>query len=76
MKNQQPPDGGQGRPAQLHIERYGDDHWTWRYVEAASGVELHSNETFTSREAAADWARRAYPDVPFAEDEDSESAPA
>jgi hypothetical protein len=63
--------------SQLYIERLEDDRWTWRYVEGESDVELHSNETFSSREAAVDWARRAYPDVPFADaegdaDEDEE----
>jgi hypothetical protein len=58
--------------AQLHIDTTDDDRWTWRYVEQETGVELHSNETFSSRDVAVDWARRAYPDVPFADDEDGE----
>lgn len=35
--------------------------WTWRYVEP--GVELNSNETYATREAATNAARRAYPDL-------------
>jgi hypothetical protein len=57
---------------ELHVERAGDDAWTWRYVERETSVELHSNEVFSSRETAVDWARRAYPDVPFADDEDDD----
>ena len=66
MKNQQPPDGEDA--AALHLEEAREGRWTWRYVDPASGMTLHSNETFSSREAAVDWARRAYPDVPFAEE--------
>jgi hypothetical protein len=61
------------RPAdprpQLHVDSLEEDRWTWRYVEQETGVELHSNETFSSRDVAVDWARRAYPDVLFADDE-------
>ncbi len=66
MKTPPPADP---RP-ELHLDRLEEERWTWRYVERETGVELHSNETFSSREAASDWARRAYPDVPFADDED------
>ena len=58
--------------AQLHIDATEGDRWTWRYVEQETGVELHSNETFSSRDVAVDWARRAYPDVPFVDDEEGE----
>ena len=50
---------------ELHVDPVGDDMWTWRYVEG--DMELHSNETYSSREEAADKARRAYPDVELAE---------
>jgi hypothetical protein len=63
--------GGGGPRAELQVVA-AEERWTWRYVEPDTGVELDSNETFASREAAVDWARRAYPDVPFAEDEGSE----
>ena len=66
MKTPPPADP---RP-QIHIDPVEDERWTWRYVERETGIELHSNETFSSREAAADWARRAYPDVRFADDEE------
>ena len=64
--NKPPP--ADARP-RIHVERAEDEHWTWRYVDEETGVELHSNETFSSREVAVDWARRAYPDVPFADEE-------
>jgi hypothetical protein len=46
------------------------DRWAWRWVEPASGIELHSNETFATREGAKESARGAYPDVPFAGEEE------
>ena len=46
---------------ELHVDEVGENHWAWRYVEG--DMELNSNETFTSRDQAADNARRAYPDV-------------
>jgi hypothetical protein len=52
------------------VDRTDGERWTWRYVEQETGIELHSNETFSSREVAVDWARRAYPDVPLADDEE------
>ena len=68
MKNQksQPP------RAELRVESVEDDRWTWRYVEPEDGVELHSNETYATADDAKDWARRAYPDVPLAEDEEEQ----
>ena len=65
VKNQQQPEGG---VASLRVEELEGGRWTWCYREA--DLTLHSNETFASREAAMDWARRAYPDVPFAEGQD------
>ncbi len=50
---------------ELHVDAVGDDQWAWRYVEG--DMELNSNETFASREEAADKARRAYPDVDLAD---------
>ena len=66
MKSQkrQPPQ------AELRVEAVEDDGWTWCYVEPESGVELYSNETYTTVDDAKKWARRAYPDVPLAEDQD------
>lgn len=56
--------------AELRVEAVEDDGWTWCYVEPESGVELYSNETYAMVDDAKDWARRAYPDVPLAEDEE------
>lgn len=50
--------------AELRVDDLDGGRWSWRYVEP--GVELNSNETYTSREAAADAARRAYPDLEVA----------
>jgi hypothetical protein len=57
-----------GPRAELRVASAGDGRWTWQYVEPDTGVVLHSNETFASREAAEDWARRAYPDLELAEE--------
>jgi hypothetical protein len=56
--------------AELRVEAVEDDGWTWCYVEPERGVELYSNETYTTADDARQWARRAYPDVPLAEDQD------
>jgi hypothetical protein len=66
VKNQQRPDGG---GVTLRVEETEDGRWTWYYSEPAADMTLQSNETFASREIAMDWARRAYPDVPFADDQ-------
>jgi hypothetical protein len=62
------------RPAdprpRIHFDSVDDDRWTWRYVEEETGLELYSNETFSSRELAVEWARKAYPEVPFADEQD------
>lgn len=81
MKSQQPPESGGASGPRLHIhaieagpERSSEGsavRWTWCYVEPDSGVELFSNETYATSEGAADYARRAYPDVPFADDDKS-----
>jgi hypothetical protein len=58
-------------PAELRVRSVDDDEWTWSYVEPDNDVELYSNEVYPTAEDARDWARRAYPKVPFAEhDED------
>jgi hypothetical protein len=56
--------------AELRVEAVEDDGWTWCYVEPENGVKLYSNETYTTVDDARQWARRAYPDVPLAEDQD------
>ncbi len=68
MKSQPPTDAD---GPELRVTPTDDDRWTWRYNEPATDLTLHSNETFASRDVAMDWARRAYPDVPFADDEES-----
>jgi hypothetical protein len=59
-------EGNGSSAAELLVEPLGDDRWEWRYVEAATGVQLHSNENYASAEEAAEWARRAYPDLSVA----------
>jgi hypothetical protein len=67
VKNQQPPeDSG----AVLRVEEIEDGRWNWSYTDPAADMTLHSNETYSSRDVAMDWARRAYPGVPFAEEQD------
>jgi hypothetical protein len=56
--------------AELHVETVEDDGWTWCYVEPENGVKFYSNETYATADDAGQWARRAYPDVPLAEDQD------
>ena len=65
MKSQksQPP------RAELRVEAVEDDGWTWCYVEPEDGVELYSNELYATADDAKDWARRAYPDLPLAGDD-------
>lgn len=70
MKNQQPPEADKAAAPALHIHSVEEDRWTWCYVEPATGIELFSNETYATREGAVEYARRAYPDVPFADEEE------
>ena len=58
--------------AELRVRSLGEHGWTWAYVEPGSDVELYSNETYPNPEEARDWAGRAYPDVPFGEDDEGE----
>ena len=58
--------------AELRVHSVEDGGWTWCYVEPEDGVELYSNETYANAEDAKDWARRAYPEVPLAEEEGEE----
>jgi hypothetical protein len=57
VKTHQSPDA----TPELHVEPVDDDRWTWRFVEG--DLELQSNEIYSTREDAAERARRAYPDV-------------
>jgi hypothetical protein len=56
--------------AEVRLEAVEDDGWTWCYVEPENGVRLYSNETYATADDAKDWARRAYPDVPLAAEEE------
>jgi hypothetical protein len=57
-----------GVGAVLHVYQRHDRHWGWCYQEPDSGLELHSNDDYPTREEAAESARRAYPDVPLTPD--------
>ncbi len=63
MKSRQPR-------AELRVRSLEDDVWTWCYVEPDNHVELYGNETYPTADDAREWARRAYPEVPFGDDED------
>ena len=54
--------------AELRVRSLDEHGWTWCFVEPETDVELYSNETYPTPDEAKDWARRAYPDVPFSED--------
>ena len=56
-------------PAQLRVGSLSGGRWRWRYVEPERDLELWSNETYDTREEAAEVAQRAYPGVPVADDE-------
>ncbi len=56
--------------AHLRLNSMEGGGWTWSYVEADSDVELHSNERYGNREDAAEWAKRAYPDLDLVDDEE------
>jgi hypothetical protein len=72
VKNQQPTDGGAAGPeGEVRLHQVSEECWTWSYVEPATGVELYSNSTFSTREAATASAGRAYPDLTVVEDKDS-----
>lgn len=62
--------------AELQVRSVEGDGWRWCYVEPDDGVELYSNETYTTVDDAKEWASRAYPDLPFAEADDEEEADA
>ncbi len=63
MKSRQPR-------AELRVRSLDGDGWAWCYVEPENGVELFGNEIYANADEAREWARRAYPDVPFADDQD------
>jgi hypothetical protein len=54
-----------GTRAVLHVYRRDDSHWAWSYQEPDSGIELHSNDDYPTREEASAAARRVYPDLPL-----------
>lgn len=63
------PDGAAG--GVLEIRPRAGGRWTWCYREIERGVELQSNLDYPTREEAAVSARRAYPDVPFAPEDEA-----
>ena len=65
MKSRQPP-------AELRVRSVEDEVWTWSYVEPDNHVELYSNEIYSTAEEARKWARRAYPDLPFGDDDEQQ----
>lgn len=69
MKTQPPAEPGDGPIADLDVYPLDDGRWAWRYLEPATRIELNSNETYSTREAAQQAARRAYPDVPLPEED-------
>ena len=54
---------------ELRVRSLDEHGWTWCYVEPERDVELYSNETYPTADEAREQARRAYPKVPFGEDE-------
>ncbi len=55
------------RKAVVELYPTGDGGWRWRYREPGTDVVLDSNNTFSSRAAAVESARRAYPDLVIGE---------
>jgi hypothetical protein len=56
--------------AELRVEAVDGEGWTWCYVEPENGVELYSNEIYPTVDEAESWARRAYPDLQVAADQE------
>jgi ubiquinol-cytochrome c reductase cytochrome b subunit len=54
-----------GAAARVRLDQEADGRWRWRYVDPDGDVELCSNRTFTSAEAARESAARAYPQTPM-----------
>ena len=51
----------------LLVRQLRGGRWTWCYCDSGIGLTLESNESYASREEAADWSRRAYPDLDVAD---------
>jgi hypothetical protein len=62
MSDQRPAEPATAK-AVLRVYHHPDGNWRWCYQEPDSGLELHSNDDFSTREEAAASARRAYPDL-------------
>ena len=54
------------RDAVVEVYGTGDGGWKWRYREPDTDVVLDSNNAFSTRAAAVESARRAYPDLVIA----------
>ena len=52
-------------PSEGYVRLWQDDDgdWTWTYVEPDAELELRSNDSFPSREAARAAVELAYPDA-------------
>jgi hypothetical protein len=57
--------GRDGEGAELHLDQESDGWWRWRYVDQDHDVDLCSNRTFATAEAARESATRAYPQTPI-----------
>ena len=57
------------RPAVVEVYGIGGGGWGWRYRERDTDVVLNSNNVFSTRAAAVESGRRAYPDLVIAEDD-------
>jgi ubiquinol-cytochrome c reductase cytochrome b subunit len=52
--------------AELLVYQETDGRWRWCYRSVNNGIELHSNKSHVSEEAAEHAALQAYPDTPLA----------
>ncbi len=68
VNDRQPADDRHVPAAEVHLYPIGEGWWSWRYVEAESGVQLQANDIFESREEANESARKAYPDLEISEE--------
>ncbi|HET6833597.1 MAG TPA: ubiquinol-cytochrome c reductase cytochrome b subunit [Acidimicrobiales bacterium] len=57
--------------AELVVYPEPDGRWRWCYRRPDDGVELHSNKSYVSPDAAEHYALQAYPDIPLARPADA-----
>jgi hypothetical protein len=58
------PPSGDG--AELTVYPEPDGRWRWHYRGGVDGLELHSNKSYVTADAAEQSALQAYPDTPLA----------